>query len=431
MKKFTFVFLGLITLVACEAELETENANSFGEANGLTRSGLTISPEEAAAQAIEFRNSLVQGNGLTRSSNQDKAVASVYAWRSSDIAPKASTRSTASDLLPDTLLYIVNFEDSCGYALVSANEVVPGVMAYIEEGSLSPNQDIVNPGFQNFLSGIGKFIGDSIKAISDSLKYHDKDSILQFTKNDTTPVLYRDYYRTVLSVGPLLSTKWGQYGPYNRECPIDAKGRRSLAGCVAIAIAQVAAYYRNPSSYNGHIYNWDAILHNSEVRATDSIASQSVAELIHDIGELVEMKYSSEVSTAYFDSIHCCLDAFNYHYFYNNTALTDFPTIKNDIGNLCPVIIDGTKYNTEIGHAWVIDGAVVKRQSITNNERQYVHCNWGDGGSCDGYFIFQAFNTMWDINTDTQRTDYYGYAAQYYGYNYRNFAYHQVYPINK
>ncbi len=434
MKKITFFLFGLIALVACEAELETEKANSLGDGNRMTRSGLTISPEEAAAQALEFRNDIMEQSGQTRGQKAEKGVTSVYAWRSSEIAPKSMTRSTASELLPDTLLYIVNFEDSCGYALVSADALIPGVMAFVEEGSLSPNQDINNPGFQNFLNGLGRFICDSIKAISDSLKYHTKDSTM-FAKLDTTPQIADNLsytlYRTIFSNGPLLKTEWAQYGPYNSECPLDSQGKRSVAGCVAIAIAQVAAYYRHPVSYNGHTYNWNAILRDSKVWPLDTIASHSVAQLINDIGGLVDMSYSSDVSLAYFDSIRHCLNVFGYHYLYNNTQWTDFSQIKEDISNGCPVIIRGNKNHQSNGHAWVIDGAVVKRHLFKQDKREYVHCNWGYGGECNGYFIYRAFNTMWDIETDQMRNDYYGYLAQYYGYNNNNYAYHQIYPNNQ
>jgi hypothetical protein len=184
-------------------------------------------------------------------------------------------------------------------------------------------------------------------------------------------------------------------------------------------------------SYNGHTYNWNAILRDSKVWPLDTIASHSVAQLINDIGGLVDMSYSSDVSLAYFDSIRHCLNVFGYHYLYNNTQWTDFSQIKEDISNGCPVIIRGNKNHQSNGHAWVIDGAVVKRHLFKQDKREYVHCNWGYGGECNGYFIYRAFNTMWDIETDQMRNDYYGYLAQYYGYNNNNYAYHQIYPNNQ
>ena len=438
MKKITFLLIGLIALVACEAELETQKANSSGNENVLSRNGSTISPDAAAALAVEFRNSILNQSGQTRGKINEKGVASVYAWRSSDIASKTTTRSTASDLLPDTLLYIVNFEDSCGFALVSADAQIADVAAYVEKGTLTPNQEIDNPGFKAFLEGYGEYargVRDSTWKMPDSLLTidtlrHDKiNNPLFGGENVITSV--NNVYHLVYFVAPLLTTEWGQGTPYCNECPLDSTGRLSYAGCVAIAIAQVAAYYRYPTSYNGHTYNWNAILRDSKVWPLDTVASHSAAQLIHDIGLLVDMNYGSNVSRAYFDSIRHCLNVFDYHYSYNNTRWTDFPQINEDISNGYPVIIMGRKDNNDCGHAWVIDGVAVKRHLFTQDERQYVHCNWGYGGECNGYFIYRAFNTMWNIETDQIRNDYYGNQAHYYGYNYNNFAYHQIYPNNR
>ena len=63
MKKITFLLFGLTALVACEAELETQKANSLGNENVLSRNGSTISPDAAAAMALEFRNSILEQSG--------------------------------------------------------------------------------------------------------------------------------------------------------------------------------------------------------------------------------------------------------------------------------------------------------------------------------------------------------------------------------
>ena len=59
------------------------------------------------------------------------------------------------------------------------------------------------------------------------------------------------------------------------------------------------------------------------------------------------------------------------------------------------------------GHAWVVDGYLHRmRQEIcirnrdgkehrdtTYRDQQLVHCNWGWGGSCNGYYSQGVFNT--------------------------------------
>ena len=432
MKKITFFLFGLIALVACEAELETEKANSLGDGNRMTRSSLTISPEEAAAQALEFRNDILEQSGQTRGQKAEKGVASVYAWRSSEIAPKSITRSTASELLPDTLLYIVNFEDSCGYALVSADALIPGVAAYIEKGNLSPNQEIDNPGFKSFLEGYGKYICDSIRSISDSLRHHEGTLMFMDTAHVTSPELYTPYH-LIYFVAPLLTTEWGQRTPYNNECPIVDYGLRSAAGCAAVAAAQVVAYHRFPNSYNGHIYNWDAIMNESTVSNSDSIASQSVAALIHDIGILAKTTYHYWQSDTYFPFLWNCWVAFGYQYYRPNEVPT-FNAIKDDISNGRPVVMCGSDiWQNENGsysnksHIWVVDGVAIKRHRLAGflsiPDRQYIHCNWGWDGDGNGYFILGAFETRYNLSTD------YGVGG-FDAYNKAMQAFYSVCPIN-
>lgn len=438
MKKITFFLFGLIALVACEAELETEKANSLGDGNRMTRSGLTISPEEAAAQALEFRNDIMEQSGQTRGQKAEKGVTSVYAWRSSEIAPKSMTRSTASELLPDTLLYIVNFEDSCGYALVSADALVPGVAAYIEKGNLSPDQEIDNPGFKSFLEGYQKYVLDSLRRMPDSVKIYHRFDTLAYPFKDSVETEIRIYepYQTVNYVAPLLTTKWGQDRPYNDLCPNDKLyGSKCAAGCVAIAVGQVVAYYEYPILYNGHSYNWGAIKENEIVDTLNYEGASSVAMLTHDIGQLVRMHYYSRFeSRASFDCVQYCLNAFNYHYNYNGQVENDNNAIKEDLLNYRPVIVDGYKSGNSPGHAWVIDGLVVKRsRSLVipglSKYREYVHCNWGWNGGCNGFFIFKDFETLYDTETDKPQTGTDAYVAGIWcGFNNWIHAYHSVCP---
>ena len=96
----------------------------------------------------------------------------------------------------------------------------------------------------------------------------------------------------------------------------------------------------------------------------------------------------------------------------NRVRYTDysFDSVKSSIDNLCPVLIkgrtvdrktdpDGKVTFEESGHAWVIDGycnltcdAVHKetkeQKTITAD---YVHCNAGWGGTCNGYYISNVF----------------------------------------
>ncbi len=50
-----------------------------------------------------------------------------------------------------------------------------------------------------------------------------------------------------VSVGPLLTTAWHQGLPFNLLCPIGRNGQRCVAGCAAIAAAQIARFHAHPA----------------------------------------------------------------------------------------------------------------------------------------------------------------------------------------
>lgn len=191
------------------------------------------------------------------------------------------------------------------------------------------------------------------------------------------------------------------------------------------------------------------MLHYSCIPDSDAVASQNVATLLADIGNMVSMDYSNAKhadSRANFDSVQYCLNDLGYHYYYVKDATThngtDFNTIMQDVENSSPVIIMGAYTIYErTGHAWVIDGIAVKKEvdysyislcpnpTITINTKQYVHCNWGENGLCNGWFLFGGFGTMYNVNTDEEMTGIEAMISQaYYTFNKKNYAYHQVYP---
>ena len=81
------------------------------------------------------------------------------------------------------------------------------------------------------------------------------------------------------SVGPLITTKWGQNKPYNNKCILSIEGKdySLVTGCVATAMAQVMKYYKYPKKGKGeksyikkYIYNSSVIEHKFYSKFEDS-----------------------------------------------------------------------------------------------------------------------------------------------------------------
>jgi len=203
------------------------------------------------------------------------------------------------------------------------------------------------------------------------------------------------------SVGPLLSTAWHQYPPFNAFCFNPGNPNNYVAGCVAIAMAQIMKLHRKPAlvtSPTNHKYNWN----NMPNLGSDTYANtHSTPALVVDIGFAVNMKYGTTVSSS---TINDAENAFKNYGYSNNIyqAAHNANTVKNEIlNNKRPIFMGGRTQPNNIfggaqgdGHAWVCDG-------VSETEEQYE------------YFV-EFFNGSSYIN--------YGYTPYYPGFSYVRYS---------
>ena len=373
-----------------------------------------------SAKALDFVSDLRKE---TRAGTEGLSVSSVYAWRACEIFPQ--TRFEEGEPSSDTLLYIVNFDNNNGYALVSANDNFD-VVAYIESGNLKPTDEIDNPGFQLFLEGVTMYFASQMSDPPYPFGPFPNDSLSPFD-----PSLNYDDWHTTSFYAPLLSTNWGQEDPFNRLC-YTSDSLLAVAGCGAIAVSQIVAYHQHPSTYQTHTYLWNDIL--SGNKPQNGSGETSASELVYDVGHLIRTEYGVSKSSSSLDSIFYCWDAYGYSY-----SLMDFDidSCLVDFQNERPVFMRGTgliRFPDGIhafGHAWVIDGCVVRERDVISlpplspqhEIQHFIHCNWGWDGIDDGYYIAGAFGTKYDQNGENPTT-------AYPFYNYFLKTCNNIYPLN-
>ena len=214
-------------------------------------------------------------------------------------------------------------------------------------------------------------------------------------------------------VAPMLTTTWKQGSPYNTLCPLDTQNRKTIAGCVAIAMAQVMKYWNHPTQgvgsysyttasygtlsadFGATTYDWTN-MSNSLTSVSPSVNINAVATLVYHAGVSVKMGYGYSSSSATTTSANNLSTITGERalrtYFKYDKALH---SVRRDVvgdsvftalleGELLagrPVIFSGR--DTSGGHAFVCDGG--------NNAGLY-HFNWGWGGYCDGYYQIGALN---------------------------------------
>lgn len=139
------------------------------------------------------------------------------------------------------------------------------------------------------------------------------------------------------------------------------------------------------------------ILHNNIPTATSAVGI-----FIRSVGDAVVTKYGAEGSGASTKDAETFFRWLGYKDVYRRGY--DFEAVRASImDKRMPVFICG--YSTKNGHAWILDGVLQQQQdkiyvSITGDKhvvesklRYLVHCNYGWGGSRDGYYHPRLFDT--------------------------------------
>lgn len=447
MKKVLSLSIVVFSLLCCTRE-ETQRQTAQ-----QMKLSSTISVDEALDNMNAFLNVVNTKNG-TRVSN--KQIANIWV-AGQDAVTRGETRS-------DSILYIVNFENDRGFAILAADERIPDpVIAYAESGNLNSwtptlipdtiQDPLLNGKYfldeDDYYAGannMNAFINDLvIKNIEEKLWTVDGDN----DKQEERELLYSSYGKRVLSTsvtydtivgaqrGPLVYNKWHQNEPFYNKTPWQGlrPKTRAPAGCVAVALGQLMATNQKPinPTFNGNPCNWATI--NSVCNSTnyedyyyvpsDAGISQ-VTDLMIDIGkhENAWMHYYKEYSYATATGAARALRNYGYTNVHKYLGYSDNESrIYSMLNNNKPVFILAFDKRTgcENAHAWLIDGyrnlncnrnityqladGTTELYTITRTTK-YMHCNWGWRGHGDGYYSAGVFNLSkredYDPDMDSQ-----------------------------
>lgn len=404
-KTLLSVLFGLLCVTGCQNKDDISVSETPYESGSLYSE--VLSQEEAEAAAVKFLDGL---NGSTRSASTQ--VENVCVWHYND-KPSMNRSASLSASISDTLMYIVNLKDKQGFVIVSAVKSKSGVLAYVEEGNMDPSDEIDNPGFELFVNSACQYLSQPQRL---------------------SPMEPHYFPPLILLKNKLLITKWKQRSPFNDDCPL-INGIHALAGCGPIATAQVVAYYKTPSSYNGTTYNWDSIYVDNQ--PTTQVGREGVAHFVHSIGILENANYGLTGTSVTTSSIGDCLDYLGLSYSFDSYL---YSRVRGSVLNDKPVIIIGSSADNTSAHAWVLDGIYEYTETIIETlgdgtiltiprETDYVHCNWGWGGECDGYYYSGVFDTQARQFGDNVVGGQNPPVNVYYDFSYNIHIYYDVCPI--
>ena len=333
------------------------------------------------------------------------------------VHPSLSKSAGTSDT---TRIHIFNFEDNGGFAIMSATQDMPSLLAITDGGNIDTNEVIEDPGLVMFLSNLeGKPILPSYTTDPDTGVGKDSQGGTVYVNESVT---YSEYKNKLFNpVGGFCSVHWDQDYPYNKYCP-EIDNKKTITGCVATACAQLMSIYQHPKSYNGYNFNWSDMISGND---TDAIA-----RLMQQIGleENTDMSYGVEESGA---------DPANIPRTFRNFGYSSGGTLKaynknevvNELKNGYCVLLGGfshkkqkkvlgIKVNTsyEGGHRWLAHGLLTRSRTKTVKKTvkyigtatkpeqdfysegssvetaDYILCNfgWGDH-DYNGYYLGDVF----------------------------------------
>lgn len=351
--------------------------------------------EEAQKDLMDILG-VVDGNNSRTSTT--RSIDNVYTRNFSD-------NSSRSDNGLD--VYVFNFSDDQGFAMMSTDTRIPSLIALANKGNLNENDTVDNPGLQIFLEQVSSEITlDGLPETYEKIDPLEPGAPYGKVETWTTEVTHPN---------GLCSVKWGQDRPYNQYCPV-VDGITCPTGCVATAMAQLMSYYEYPTSYRNYTFDW------SEMKMTVSPffytteGADQLARLMQQLGlkENLNMAYSPTGSGASPYLIPPTFKAFGYT---NGGTLKDYniDDVISEIKTNHPLLAGGQSNSG--GHRWLIHGLMTRTQIVSNKTASgtkipvsttkyyYVLCNWGWDGNADGYYLSNAFDTTKGATYDDASTN--------------------------
>lgn len=324
---------------------------------------------------------------------------------------------------PEPLAYVVNFGDGDGFAVLGTRKEHPDIVAITESGSIDTLTLAIT--FDNYHPAPLESDPDDIS--SDSLGFYCAEDDDFYCSDSTSGAFVTALLKTALdkkganidpepegpidddkpniipyepgrenqpyhTCQPLINYNWNQDNPYNKYCK-RKNGKIAYTGCSNTALSMILARNECPqnTTINGERINWrgiktvkpsDATV-NSLSRA-DSLLNQisllmgynfnKVHKLINKSGTLItpaQIRWQMK-RFGYRDTYK-----YSGHSFNGKMIKATSDMLKENL----PVFISAIPKKWKNGHSWVIDGA-----QYSTGGKYLVHCNFGWGGKCNGYF---------------------------------------------
>ena len=138
-------------------------------------------------------------------------------------------------------IYIFNRSDADGFIIVAGDKNVRPVLAYSFDNTIDPEN---NPVFTAWLQSYDKACENpAVNGKNQNLW----NNLLAYSASTPTLLGEGEY------IAPLVPCNWNQTEPFNMYCPLNNQGKQAIAGCVAVAEAQIMRRWNFPKRALGFV----------------------------------------------------------------------------------------------------------------------------------------------------------------------------------
>lgn len=403
----------LLTMASCSDDIEQTFEKSSDNFNCNKESAIAIA-------ALNARDFFFAPESRDASVSVDKI----------NYITSRSSRSNAED----TLIYVVNFADNKGFAILSAIDEDDPVYAVTDYGQYTPGGENV--------TGVEDYINRAKTILSNK-----KDTFFRENPGDPSHLLYIESIKDTLenvNIPAKIKTHWGQTGFYAKYCPhYLTSTNKGATGCVVTAIAMIMSYYGYPYSikidFNGESselpmkLRWEEINKHTRIQRNCENGSLGfctatpethdvIAKLMRQLGHLGAANYitinGAAATSVSSENAYKIFNKFDYEFngYYTFNGTDDKKLSKDYIY----FVLGYDSKNKFLPHCFIVDGCrkltvkttekvydtnytpwyLVSEREISTVTNNYMHVNWGWDGYSDGYYRDNVFNTKEVIESD-------------------------------
>lgn len=395
-------------------------------AQSITQTPKIYSVDEAAEIAEDGIKTFYGGNSRTLNSK-------TFNRNNSIVITNSKSRSGN-----DTLMYIFNFDNEEGFAIVAADKSYkPALIAITESGNYTVDSSNNFPGLNDYMEKASTMLSNR-KPIIDLDSINTDDLAEYRIIRDTT------YYH---EVKPNFELCWGQEIPEGDLCP------NGFCGCLNLAVGMALTYTQMPISKIPLTYdnisdslsiNWKELRqHKRSYSHTERYkldndecvqnTHETIAKMLRQFGHTTNSTYyfaQSQLGTGTGTNPKNLNQLLSFVNLTAKETLYYAGQMYNAVSNTSPLIIIGLVSNIDACHAWLIDGVYgidyhegeYVRQNggpwILANDRgdtsiRYLHMNWGWNGFANGYFNLGVYDSEYASIIDNKSLDGTHYTFQY------------------